>query len=56
MTNIQIISVIFIIAISVLNHREQQIDIDLLQEKVWHLEALNELEAFENDREPSKEG
>ena len=53
MTNIQIISVIFIIAISVLNHREQQIDIDLLQEKVWHLEALIELEDFENDREPN---
>ncbi len=53
MSNIQIISVIFVIAISVLNHREQQIDIDLLEEKVWHLEALNELEDFENDREPA---
>ena len=29
----------------------QQTEIDLLQEKVWHLEAIIELERFENEQE-----
>ena len=34
-----------------IGHEMQQTEIDLLNDKVWHLEAIIELERFENEQE-----
>ena len=48
---INLISIVTVLAISAINHGSQQTEIDLLNDKVWHLEAIIELERFENEQE-----
>ena len=45
-----------VLAISSIDNGTQQVEIDILKARVWHLEALIEFEDFENASESSKEG
>jgi hypothetical protein len=47
------VAVLTVLAVSSINDGVQQVEIDILKARVWHLEALIELEDFENDREPA---
>ena len=48
---------LILVSIAFFNERtektEMGVENSILQDRVWHLEALIELEDFENDREPN---